>query len=206
MIFKIFLFIILIPFAIYSQKAEVTNKTEFGFWMGASNPLPGSPTSKVLSTSLGFGLYTRFPFPFNKLLTEIGGGYSNFLSKTDRGLQVMPIYVALDYKLPFELPVAIYLKGGGGGAYVIARPNNSAKWDPAGFLGSEVSFTAGRKVRIGLRVDYYKIFETTGTHKPPIAQYLFNSPTDDSRLYNPQYYQLHNADFFHFNLMVGFLF
>ena len=140
-------------FELTAQQAERA-KPEVGFWIGASNPRPGSETARVLDTTLGFGLFTRFQWPY-VFYTEIGGGFSNYLSQTERGLLTIPVYSALCYKLPFELPVSIFIKAGGGAAYVIARPANTGRWDPMSVIGSEVSFVAGRKVRIGLRVAFH---------------------------------------------------
>lgn len=180
-------------------------KPEIGFWIGAANPRPGSQTATVLDTTLGFGLFTRFNWPY-VFYTEIGAGMANYLSQTERSLFTVPIYTALCYKLPFELPVSIFLKAGGGASYVIARPANTGRWDPMSILGTEVSFVAGRKVRIGLRVDYTVIYETFWVDKNPATQYPYLSPLDrDYRLSQPNQYQLKNGEFFNFALMVSFL-
>ena len=198
-------FSVLSPFVeIIGQQSEKA-KPEIGFWIGASNPMPGSQTATILDTTLGFGLFTRFNWPY-VFYTEIGGGMANYLSQTERGLLAIPVYSALCYKLPFELPVSIFLKAGGGAAYVIARPANIGRWDPMSMLGTEVSFVAGRKVRIGLRIDYNVIYETFWVDRNPATQYPYASPYDrDLRLSNPNYYQLRNAEFFNFALMVSFL-
>ncbi len=189
--------------------AEGESKSEIGFWMGASSPFPGTKTASLLDTTMGFGLFTRFQWPFNVLYTEMGISYSNYLSHSERGLTTIPIYAALAYKLPFDLPVSFFLKAGGGAAYLIARPSNSEGWDPLGFLGFEVSFVAGRKVRIGLRYDYNHIMERKqrGFYKGSDLPYLYNYPyysqNADQRLYNPNYYQLIDGQFFHFGLMIS---
>ena len=191
-------------FELTAQQAERA-KPEVGFWIGASNPRPGSETARVLDTTLGFGLFTRFQWPY-VFYTEIGGGFSNYLSQTERGLLTIPVYSALCYKLPFELPVSIFIKAGGGAAYVIARPANTGRWDPMSVIGSEVSFVAGTKVRIGLRVDFHTIYETFWVDKDPATQYPYTSPFDrDYRLSQPNQYQLKNGEFFNFALMVSFL-
>ncbi len=189
---------------ISAQQAEKA-KPEIGFWIGAANPRPGSQTATVLDTTLGFGLFTRFHWPY-VFYTEIGGGMANYLSQTERGLLTIPVYTALCYKLPFELPVSIFFKAGGGAAYVIARPTNTGRWDPMSTLGTEVSFVAGRKIRIGLRIDYNVIYETFWVDKNPATQYPYVSPLDrDYRLSQPNQYQLKNGEFFNFALMVSFL-
>ncbi len=178
---------------------------ELGFWLGSANPFPGSETNKVLDSGLGLGLFGRWQWP-KIFYTELGIGYSNYLSKTEKGLTAIPVYGSLAYKLPFDWPVSLFVKGGMGVAYVIARPANLAKWDPMALLGFEVSFVAGKKVRIGLRTDYHRIFETILTSPPPETQRYYLSPVDrDFRLYNPNYYKLKDAEFFYFSLMLSFL-
>lgn len=200
-LFSLIVFFSVIP--IFSQTEGTP--FELGFWLGAANPMPGSPTAKKLDSTLGFGLFSRFQGPYN-LYTEFGTGVSNYQSKTERGLMAFPVYGALNYKIPVDLPISIFLKGGGGAAYVIARPSNTAKWDPLGVLGLETSFVAGRKIRIGLRMDYHRIFETIANEPPPETKRYYLSPADrDFRLSNPNYYKLKDVEFFHFSLMISFI-
>lgn len=205
---KLKLFIIslvfILPIHLYSE-GENTTPMELGFWLGAANPFPGSETARKLDSGLGLGFFGRVQWPF-MLYTEFGTGFSNYLSKTERGLTTIPVYGALGYKLPIDLPVSFFVKAGGGASYVIARPSNTAKWNPLGVLGFEVSFVAGRKVRIGLRTDYHRIFETIANTPPSETRRLYLSPLDqDYRLTNPNYYRLKDVEFFYFSLMVSFL-
>ncbi len=195
----------------FQIKAEGESaKSEIGFWMGASSPFPGTKTASLLDTTMGFGFFTRFQWPY-VFYTEMGVSYSNYLSHSERGLTTIPVYAALAYKLPLDLPVSFFIKAGGGASYLIARPSNREGWDPMGYLGFEVSFVAGRKVRIGLRYDYNHIMERKqqGFYKGSNIPYLYNYPyysqNQDSRLYNPNYYNLIDGQFFHFGLMVSIL-
>jgi hypothetical protein len=182
-----------------------SNPVELGFFLGAANPFPGSDTARVLNSSLGIGVFGRVQWPYT-LYSEVGTGFTTYLSQTERRLTAVPVYGALGYKLPLDLPVSIFLKGGGGAAYVVARPANTAKWDPLAVIGTEFSFVAGKKVRIGLRLDYHRIFETFGTEQTNEQTRFYFSPYDrDYRLPNPQNFQLKDAEFFHFSLMVSFL-
>ncbi|MDF3821229.1 hypothetical protein P3G55_15075 [Leptospira sp. 96542] len=202
-IFFIFLFL---PGSIFSQTLEEYNKRryELGGWVGAANPMPGTPTVQILDTTLGGGFYARIPWPW-VFYTELGGSYAVFLSRSERALTTIPIYAALAYQIPLELPIQFFLKGGGGYAYVVARPADTARWNPLLYTGLEASFIAGRRIRIGVRVDYNKIFETN-MDVPNQYRFPLASPYDDPRLQNPANYQLHNADFFYFGLTVGVLF
>jgi hypothetical protein len=200
----IYFFYLMMVSSLFSQQNE-TAKPEVGFWLGAANPRPGAETAKILDTTLGFGLWTRFNWPYI-FYTELGGGFANYLSQTERALMTIPVYGLLCYKLPFELPVSIFFKGGGGAAYVIARPANTGRWNPMSWVGTEVSFVAGRKIRIGLRIDYHTIYETFGVERDPATQFPYTSPYDrDYRLSQPNQYKLINGEFFNFALMVSVL-
>jgi len=191
----------LLPSSVFSEELS---PLELGFFLGASNPVPGSDAARVLDSSLGMGVFGRMQWPWI-LYTELGANYTTYLSTTERRLTTVPVYGALAYKLPLDLPISIFLKAGGGYSYTVARPANTAKWDPMSVLGTEFSFVAGKKVRIGIRLDYQRIYETIGTEKP-IDYQIYTSPyVQDFRLADPYYYKLKNADFFHFNLMLTFL-
>ncbi|MDZ4725369.1 MAG: hypothetical protein SH817_04390 [Leptospira sp.] len=190
---------------LFSETVEDYNKRryEVGGWVGAGNPFPGTKTIELLDTTLGGGLYGRIPFPY-MFYTEFGTSYAVFLSKSERGLTTIPLYAALAYRIPVELPIQFFVKAGGGQAYVVARPSDTARWNPLVYAGLEASFIAGKRIRIGVRFDYNQIRETSldvpDTYRIPLA-----SPYDDPRLLNPNYYRLENADFFYFGLMVGVL-
>ncbi len=195
--------ILFLPFLISAQTLEEYNKRryELGGWVGAGNPFPGTKTIELLDTTLGGGAYFRMPFPYI-FSTEIGTSYAVFLSKSERGLTTIPLYAALAYRIPVELPIQFFVKAGGGQAYVVARPADTARWNPLIYAGLEASFIAGKRIRIGVRLDYNQIRETNldlpGSYNIPLA-----SPYEDPRLLNPNYYRLENADFFYFGLMVG---
>ncbi len=176
-------------------------KPEIGFWMGASNPLPGSDAQKYLDTTLGGGLFYRVPWPWIFYL-EVGGSYANYLSRSERALTTIPVYGALCYKLPFELPITFMVKAGAGETYVVARPANTSRWDKSLYAGLEASFVAGKKIRIGIRLDYNKIYESD-LEAPAETKYPYVGPTVDNRLTNPYYYNKVDTEFFHFGLMVS---
>jgi hypothetical protein len=152
---------------------------------------------------LGFGLFGRIPWPYF-FYTELGGSYSVYLSQTERALTTIPLYAALAYQLPIDLPVKFFLKAGGGQAYIVARPANTARWNPLLYGGLEASFVAARKVRIGIRLDYNKIFETN-LDFPAIYRFPLQSTAEDLRLPRPSEYRLRDGEFFHFGLMVTLL-
>lgn len=190
-----------VPFYIYSEESP---PYELGFFLGASNPLPGSDTGRVLNSSLGMGVFGRIPWP-RTFYTELGASYTTYLSPTERRLTTVPIYGALAYKLPLDLPISIFFKGGGGYAYTVARPANLATWNPLTYMGTEFSFVAGKKVRIGIRLDYNRIIETMRPERP-IEYQIYTSPyTQDYRLQDPFFYKVKDGEFFYFNLMVTFL-
>ncbi len=176
---------------------------ELGFWLGASNPMPFSEADQVLDSNIGGGGFYRLRWPWI-LYTEFGFSYSTYFSQTTQKLTVVPVYGALAYKLPLDFQLNIFLKVGGGASYLVLRPQNLFGWDPMMFAGAEFSILAGRKVRIGLRLDYNNIYEK---HlDPPVEQQLlqyFGSP--DARLQTNSNFRIRNGGFFHFGLMVSFI-
>lgn len=75
----------------------------------------------------------------------MGAFYANYLSATERALTTIPVYLALGYKIPLDLPISFILRAGGGEAFVVARPSNTSRWDPMMIVGLETSFVAGKK-------------------------------------------------------------
>ncbi|EMO70059.1 hypothetical protein [Leptospira santarosai] len=176
-------------------------KAEVGVWLGASNPWPGTETQSYLDTTLGGGFFFRIPWPWIFYI-EMGAFYANYLSATERGLTTIPVYLALGYKLPIDLPISFILRAGGGEAFVVARPSNTSRWDPMMMMGLEASFVAGKKIRIGIRIDYNKIYESR-LDAPAETKYYYSSPYNDPRLSNPNYYRVVDTEFFQFGLMVS---
>lgn len=162
-------------------------KPQLGLWFGPVTPVPNTRIADVLTTSLGGGLFFRGNLPTNTLRTEIGFSYSYYTSRTVARLHSIPVYGALVYTLPINLPLSFYVKVGGGGNFLRNYPEGSKNWLPAGYLGFETSFPAGRLINIGVRADYFFVYE----------QYLSPPPN------NPNY-EIHNAHFLNFGLMVNF--
>ena len=135
--------------------------------------------------------------------TELGFSYAVYQSRTTQTLSVMPAYAAIAYQLPLPFRIQIFLKAGGGGAYLTVRPTNQSGWDPLYFLGTEFSILAGRRLRLGLRLDYNIISEQYS--KPPIeAQYPYLFSSSDPRYQNTNYFKMTNGSFFHFGIMISF--
>lgn len=162
-------------------------KPQLGIWFGPVTPVPGSKLSEVLTTSLGGGMFLRANIPSNTLRIEIGGSYSYYTSRTVARLHSIPVYGALVYTLPINLPLSFHVKGGGGGNFLRNYPEGAKNWLPFGYLGFETSFPAGKFVNIGVRADYYLVYEK---HLSPPA----NNPN----------YEIYNGHFFNFGLMVNF--
>lgn len=162
-------------------------RPQLGLWFGPVTPVPNTRIADVLTTSLGGGLFFRGNLPTNTLRTEIGFSYSYYTSRTVARLHSIPVYGALVYTQPINLPLSFYVKAGGGGNFLRNYPEGSKNWLPAGYLGFETSFPAGRLINIGVRADYFFVYE----------QHLSPPPN------NPNY-ELHNAHFLNFGLMVNF--
>ena len=182
--------ILTLPFAPISAQVEAEGwkfKPQIGVWFGPVTPVPGSKLSEVLVTSLGGGMFLRGNLPTNTLRTEIGASYSYYTSRTVARLHSIPVYGALVYTLPINLPLQFHIKGGAGGNFLRNYPEGARNWLPFGYAGFETSFPAGKFVNIGVRADYYFVYE----------KYL--SPPAN----NPNY-QIYNGHFFNFGLMVNF--
>lgn len=177
-------------------------RSEMGFWIGASNPLPGTATDEVLDSTIGGGLFYRVKWPWI-LHTEFGMSYSNYLSRTTQSLTIAPFYAALSYRLPLTFQLQVFLKFGGGATWVVVRPQNRQGWDPLLFSGLEFSIRAGRKLRIGLRFDYNLVYEE---HKdpPPETTLLKYYGNRDPRYSSQREFTISNGKFFHFGLMLSF--
>ncbi|MDH5716165.1 MAG: hypothetical protein OEZ22_00840 [Spirochaetia bacterium] len=183
------IFLSLFSFNLYSQ--EITEewklKQQIGIWFGAVTPFPGSQLSDVLNTYLGGGLFYRVNLPFETLKTEVCSSYSYYDSDKTEGLHAIPMYAALSYMLPLELPVSFQAKSGLGAVYLKNNPENNSNTHPMWFSGLEMSFPAGKYVNIGLRADYYFVYE----------KYL--KPPEE----NPNM-KIINGHFFNLGLMVNF--
>lgn len=185
----LFFFFAVSATAVYSQvETEAWRfKPQIGIWFGPVTPVPGSKLAEVLTTSLGGGMFLRGNLPSNTLRTEIGASYSYYTSRTVARLHSIPVYGALVYTLPINLPLQFHIKGGAGGNFLRNYPEGARNWLPFGYAGFETSFPAGRLVNIGVRADYYFVYEK---HLSPPAN-------------NPDY-QIYNGHFFNFGLMVNF--
>jgi len=189
-------------FGSVSLRAQEARKQELGVWIGASNPAPNSALSGMLDSTIGGGMFYRIQWPWI-LHTELGFSYAVYQSRTTQTLSVMPAYAAIAYQLPLPFRIQIFLKAGGGGAYLTVRPTNQSGWDPLYFLGTEFSILAGRRLRLGLRLDYNIISEQYS--KPPIeAQYPYLFSSSDPRYQNTNYFKMTNGSFFHFGIMISF--
>ena len=135
-------------------------------WGGPSTPFPGTKLDKLLNTTLSLGVSFRINLPWENLKGEAGISYHSFGSDTTLGLDVVPLYVAGGY--PISLPIALELlaKLGGGSAYVLNFPELQHNFLPLLYHGWELSFLIKNLLRIGLRADYYFLYEGF-VEKPP---------------------------------------
>ena len=190
------------PGSLWAQEEASGLKPEIGLWLGASNPMPFTEVDTVLDASIGMGAFYRIRWPWI-FLTEAGFSYSHYFSRTTQSLTVVPVYGALVYQLPLPFQLNIFLKAGGGASYLEVRPTNISGWDPMAYAGAEFSLQAGRRVRIGLRLDYNLIYEKH-LEAPLETQLLNYFGTTDPRYQTGSQFRIRNGSFFHFGLMVSF--
>lgn len=186
------------------------NRHELGFWVGASNPMTTSPLGEILDSSVGGGLFYRVDWPW-VLHTEVGALFGTYDSTTTQKLSIVPVYAALVYRLPIPYKLNVHLKLGGGSSYVEVRPQNKSAWDPVYFAGSEFSLMASKKLRIGLRLDYYYIQESHLARPIEKDYYLYYSmlkrdpaQSFDPRIYQSINYKLVDGQFVNLALMISF--
>lgn len=181
---------------------------EFGFWVGASNPVPGTKIADVLDSSIGGGAFYRLQWPW-VFFIETGFAYTHYQSRTTQALSVAPLYAALVYRLPLPWRIQIYFKAGGGTTWLEVRPQNRNGWDPLGYAGTEFSIQAGRRFRIGLRVDYNVVYEEhleDPRRREQELLLLMGGDNTDLRFQQANQFELENGYFWHFGLMVSFYF
>lgn len=134
-------------------------KPQLGIWFGPVTPVPGSALSERLKTNLGGGTFFRINLPSDTWRSEIGISYSYYNSDGPEALHSVPFYGAAVYKMPFDLPITTQSKLGFGGMYMQNRVNHRHNTHPMALLGFELSFPAGKWVNIGVRADYYFVYE-----------------------------------------------
>lgn len=202
----------LIQNPLFSQ-ARGGSRHELGYWIGATNPMPGSAIDETLDSTIAGGFFYRVDWPW-VLFTEVGASYATYTSLTTSKVSIAPVYGALSYQLPLASRFQIFLKGGGGMSYVEVRPDNRVGWEPMGYAGFEFSILASRHFRIGLRLDYYNIMEQNKS-RPTDQQYLlyYNLLNRSSeQALDLRYYDLTsggytsaNGEFINFGLMMSFI-
>lgn len=162
-------------------------KPQLGIWFGPTTPVPGSRMADVLITSLGGGLFLRGNIPTNTLRLEVGASYNYYTSRSVARLHSIPVYGAFVYTLPINLPLSFHVKLGAGSNFLRNVPEGARNWLPLGYAGFETSFPAGRLINIGVRADYYFVYEK-----------WLSGPSNDPN------FTVYNAHFMSFGLMVNF--
>ncbi|OHD68784.1 MAG: hypothetical protein A2W19_11005 [Spirochaetes bacterium RBG_16_49_21] len=141
----------------YRERKDYFSRPQIGGWGGIITPL--GPTASRVETALGGGIFARFTFPYQYLKFGVDSSYQQFKSQGVNELQFIPVYGNLLFQLPIDFPIRFQFKGGAGAGYVHIKPDNVGNWDPIFMCGFEVSFPAGRIFNIGLRMDYFYIYE-----------------------------------------------
>jgi hypothetical protein len=185
------------------QQSVSRIRHELGFWIGASSPLPGTELDTVLDSNLGGGLFYRFSWPW-VFYTEFGTSYANYFSRGTQSATIVPLYGALAYPINLPIRMQMFLKLGGGTSYVLVRPTNRQGWEPLGYAGLEFSLLAGRRFRIGLRLDYNMVYEKH-LNDPQRPLLPVSLGTTDPRYQQTAYFKKRNGHFFHFGLMTSFV-
>lgn len=145
-----------------ARQIDYFNKPQAGIWFGVSTPV--YTTYDSVSTALAGGGFVRSNTPMDNMKIGLESSYHYYGPKGPEGVNTLtlwPVYGNLVYRLPLpaKIPLVFQLKAGAGGCWVKIRPDRQDQWDPMGMVGIETSFSAGRLVNIGLRIDYLLIYE-----------------------------------------------
>ncbi|MCL2155355.1 MAG: hypothetical protein FWH53_06795 [Leptospirales bacterium] len=132
-------------------------KPQIGLWYGPISPIMN--TADNLDSALGGGIFFRYNLPYNPLKIGLESSYQSFDSKGVNELRFIPVYANLLYLLPIDIPIKIHIKGGAGVCNIYMKPDRVKQWDAMFMFGGELSFPAGRRVNIALRIDYINIYE-----------------------------------------------
>ncbi len=158
--FVILILMILLPSADLFARKKSTDyffRPQVGIWFGPVTPL--FELADQVDTSLGVGGYFRYNTFFQSLKISIDSSYQRHDSKSTSEVAIAPVYGSLVYWLPLNFPINFQLKAGAGGCWVSVLPDNKSQWDPMYTFGAEMSFPAGNRFNIGLRLDYHVVYE-----------------------------------------------
>jgi len=140
-----------------SSRKNYYLKPQAGLWYGPISPVMS--TADNLESSLGGGIFFRYNLPYEPMKIGIDSSFQRYKSKGVNEVMFFPVYANLLYQLPLDIPLKIHVKGGAGFCRIYMKPDSVNQWDGMFVLGSEVSFPAGRRVNIALRIDYINIYE-----------------------------------------------
>ena len=143
----------------YEEK-DFQVKPIIGLWFGPVAPVPGTELSPILNAALGGGAFFRLNIPSDIFQMETGASIYQMQSLYTAQLTFLPIYGALVFKLPVEFPISFFFKGGAGSGFLQNKPEGNSGFLPIFYGGFESSFPAGKVVNVGVRFDYYFVYET----------------------------------------------
>ncbi|MDH4200512.1 MAG: hypothetical protein OEV66_09050 [Spirochaetia bacterium] len=185
----VFFFLLFIASPVFSQYEEKDFRLQpvLGLWFGPIAAVPGTELSTIFNTSLSAGFFARLNIPSDNFLMETGIFYSQLNSDLNAKLLTLPAYMAAVYKLPVDFALSFYFKGGAGMGFFQNQPENHGGFLPVFFGGFETSFPAGKFINIGVRFDYFMIYET-----------WMNPPTNTSNV------KMVNGHIFNVGIMANF--
>ncbi len=191
--------------SVWGQVVVSQRKQEISISLDVFGPLPSSELSNILDPNLGAGLNYRTHWP-KPLYTELGVAWVFMQGEQPQKLFIVPLYTALAYRLPTEGRLDLFAKLGLGSSYIEVRPNNVSGWDPFLLLGFEISILATRFLRIGVRFDYFHIYEKH-LDAPKDSQESPEIPAHvDVRFREAQNFSIINGEFIRFGVLFGYVF
>ncbi len=188
-----------------AQSLASRRKHEVALTLSTYAPVPSTALERLLRPGLGAGLFYRTNWP-DIFFTEVVMAWTYMDSRQTQSLLIAPLFGALGYRLPFESRLDIFAKLGLGSSYVEVRPANVHGWLPLFMSGAELSILAARFLRVGVRLDYFLLYEQhlkkpkEQQHSPPVSGHV------DGRFQGRQDFRVYNAHVLRFALLFGFVF
>ena len=174
-----------------------------GFWLGSLAPFPNTSLSPFLNTNLGLGLmYRRQLAELSFIETTLSWTYLD--SDLETGARIIPWTLAYAHLFPLRTRISIFLKTGIGSTFVDITPFPAEGFIPTLFLGLELAVRATPKLNVGIRFDYYFLYESNLAAPTQTRNPISLPPGTDPRFGSPQSFIRRNSHFGGINLFFGF--
>ncbi len=202
LIFCCLLILLLAGKPIHAQSRLDYAKNTTGFWFGSLAPLPNTTLTPLLNTNLGLGLMYRRQLTA-KAFIETSLAWAYLDSNLETSVRIIPWVLAYAHYLPLRTRISIFLKSGVGSTFVDVSPIRTSGSIPTIYLGLELTVRATPKLNVGLRFDYYFLYELNRAI-PRESNAFPLPPGSDPRFSASQSFIRRNSHFGGINLFFSF--